>query len=169
MIQQKKCSSDTSLSMTAKRHQSIDLDLRKKRLGLLQKAEACIYHPRAQYTREERFLLRKISLTPWKPSICKRISPLSPLSIIGLYQAGAMLAYSCRYIATSKDGSMGAAEPVIMGEGGQMQSASEKIILPSAPILPTEPLLRQKSLHCPSDGRQRSHPRHAPWENHPLG
>lgn len=41
--------------------------------------------------------------------------------------AGAMLAYSCRFIATSKDGSMGAAEPVIMGEGGQMQTASEKI------------------------------------------
>ncbi|MEM1283101.1 MAG: NfeD family protein, partial [Chlamydiota bacterium] len=41
--------------------------------------------------------------------------------------AGAMLAYSCRFITTTKDGSMGAAEPVIMGEGGQMQSASEKV------------------------------------------
>jgi membrane-bound serine protease (ClpP class) len=41
--------------------------------------------------------------------------------------AGAMLAYSCRFIVTTKDGSMGAAEPVIMGEGGKMQSASEKV------------------------------------------
>jgi membrane-bound ClpP family serine protease len=41
--------------------------------------------------------------------------------------AGAMLAYSCRFIAVVKDGSMGAAEPVVMGEGGQMTAASEKI------------------------------------------
>lgn len=41
--------------------------------------------------------------------------------------AGAMLAYSCRFIATVKDGSMGAAEPVIMGEKGEMTSASEKV------------------------------------------
>jgi membrane-bound ClpP family serine protease len=41
--------------------------------------------------------------------------------------AGAMLAYSCRFIITAKDGSMGAAEPVIMGEDNKMVSASEKI------------------------------------------
>lgn len=41
--------------------------------------------------------------------------------------AGAMLAYSCRYISCVKDASMGAASPVIMGEGGQMTEASEKI------------------------------------------
>lgn len=41
--------------------------------------------------------------------------------------AGAMLAYSCRFIATVKDGSMGAAEPVFAGEGGKMESASEKV------------------------------------------
>lgn len=41
--------------------------------------------------------------------------------------AGAMLAYSCRFIVTTKDASMGAAEPVIMGEGVQLQTASEKI------------------------------------------
>ncbi|MBS4168877.1 NfeD family protein [Parachlamydia sp. AcF125] len=41
--------------------------------------------------------------------------------------AGAMLAYSCRYIAVVKDGSMGAAEPVIANESGQMQAASEKV------------------------------------------
>lgn len=41
--------------------------------------------------------------------------------------AGAMLAYSCRFIAIAKDASMGAAEPVLAGEGGQMQTASEKI------------------------------------------
>ncbi|MBA3721696.1 MAG: serine protease [Parachlamydiaceae bacterium] len=41
--------------------------------------------------------------------------------------AGAMLAYSCRYIITSKDGSMGAAEPVYAGEGGKMETASEKV------------------------------------------
>jgi membrane-bound ClpP family serine protease len=41
--------------------------------------------------------------------------------------AGAMLAYSCRYIAVVKDASMGAAEPVIASETGQMTSASEKI------------------------------------------
>lgn len=41
--------------------------------------------------------------------------------------AGAMLAYSCRFITTSKDGSMGAAEPVIQGETGKMEAASEKV------------------------------------------
>lgn len=41
--------------------------------------------------------------------------------------AGAMLAYSCRFIAVTKDGSMGAAEPVIMGEDYQMKTASEKV------------------------------------------
>lgn len=41
--------------------------------------------------------------------------------------AGAMLAYSCRYIVTVKDGSMGAAEPILQGEGGKQETASEKI------------------------------------------
>ena len=41
--------------------------------------------------------------------------------------AGAMLTYSCRFITTTKDGSMGAAEPVHLGEGGQMVTASEKV------------------------------------------
>lgn len=41
--------------------------------------------------------------------------------------AGAMLAYSCRFIVTAKDGSMGAAEPVIQSESGQLVAASEKI------------------------------------------
>ena len=41
--------------------------------------------------------------------------------------AGAMLAYSSRFITVVKDGSMGAAEPVLAGEGGEMKSASEKI------------------------------------------
>lgn len=41
--------------------------------------------------------------------------------------AGAMLAYSCRFIATVKDGSMGAAEPVFSGEGGEMKEAPEKV------------------------------------------
>ncbi len=41
--------------------------------------------------------------------------------------AGAMLAYSCRYIVASKDASMGAAEPITMGPGGEMQEASEKV------------------------------------------
>jgi len=41
--------------------------------------------------------------------------------------AGAMLAYSCRFIAVVKDGSIGAAEPVIQGSSGELQTASEKI------------------------------------------
>lgn len=41
--------------------------------------------------------------------------------------AGAMLAYSCRFIAVVKDASMGAAEPVLAGEGGELKTASEKI------------------------------------------
>lgn len=41
--------------------------------------------------------------------------------------AGAMLAYSSRFITVVKDGSMGAAEPVLAGEGGEMKSASEKV------------------------------------------
>jgi membrane-bound serine protease (ClpP class) len=40
--------------------------------------------------------------------------------------AGAMLAYSCRFITVVKDGSMGAAEPVYMGAEGKMETASEK-------------------------------------------
>jgi membrane-bound ClpP family serine protease len=41
--------------------------------------------------------------------------------------AGAMLAYSCRFISIVKDASMGAAEPVYQGETGQLQTASEKV------------------------------------------
>ncbi len=41
--------------------------------------------------------------------------------------AGAMLAYSCRFIVITKDASMGAAEPIIMGETGETKTASEKI------------------------------------------
>lgn len=41
--------------------------------------------------------------------------------------AGAMLAYSCRFITVVKDGSMGAAEPVYAAEGGKTESASEKV------------------------------------------
>ncbi|OJU80585.1 MAG: hypothetical protein BGO10_10825 [Chlamydia sp. 32-24] len=42
--------------------------------------------------------------------------------------AGAMLAYSCRFITVVKDGSMGAAEPVIAEQTtGQMKEASEKV------------------------------------------
>ncbi|CCB91727.1 putative membrane-bound serine protease [Waddlia chondrophila 2032/99] len=41
--------------------------------------------------------------------------------------AGAMLAYSCRFIAVTKDASMGAAEPVFAGEGGKMETAPEKV------------------------------------------
>ena len=40
--------------------------------------------------------------------------------------AGAMLAYSCRFIAIVKDASMGAAEPLIMS-GSEMKEASEKV------------------------------------------
>lgn len=41
--------------------------------------------------------------------------------------AGAMLAYSCRFIAVAKDGSMGAAEPITEGLEGKMETASEKV------------------------------------------
>lgn len=41
--------------------------------------------------------------------------------------AGAMLAYSCRFIGILPSSLMGAAEPVILGKEGQMVSASEKI------------------------------------------
>ncbi len=41
--------------------------------------------------------------------------------------AGAMLTYSCRYIAIAKDATMGAAEPVLPTGDGGMQTASEKI------------------------------------------
>lgn len=41
--------------------------------------------------------------------------------------AGAMLAYSCRYITVVKDGAMGAAAPVIASETGEMKEASEKV------------------------------------------
>ncbi len=41
--------------------------------------------------------------------------------------AGALLAYSCRFIAIAKDASMGAAEPVIQSAEGKMEEASEKV------------------------------------------
>lgn len=41
--------------------------------------------------------------------------------------AGAMLAYSSRFIAIAKDASMGAAEPVLASQTGEMKEASEKI------------------------------------------
>jgi membrane-bound ClpP family serine protease len=41
--------------------------------------------------------------------------------------AGAMLAYSSRFIVPTSDASMGAAEPVYEGEGGKMETASEKV------------------------------------------
>lgn len=41
--------------------------------------------------------------------------------------AGAMLAYSSRFILPTKDASMGAAEPVMQDETGKMASASEKV------------------------------------------
>jgi membrane-bound serine protease (ClpP class) len=41
--------------------------------------------------------------------------------------AGAMLALSCRFIAVAKDGSIGAAEPIIQDQTGKMETASEKI------------------------------------------
>lgn len=41
--------------------------------------------------------------------------------------AGALIAYSCRFIVATEDASMGAAEPVLVGESGEMKSASEKV------------------------------------------
>lgn len=41
--------------------------------------------------------------------------------------AGALLAYSCRFITVVKDGAMGAAEPITVGESGKMETASEKV------------------------------------------
>ncbi|MDR3625152.1 MAG: NfeD family protein [Chlamydiales bacterium] len=41
--------------------------------------------------------------------------------------AGALLAYSCRFIGVTKDASMGAAEPVIPSASGELTSASEKV------------------------------------------
>lgn len=41
--------------------------------------------------------------------------------------AGAMLSYACRYIGIVPTSIMGAAEPVIGGKNGQMESASEKV------------------------------------------
>ena len=41
--------------------------------------------------------------------------------------AGAMLAYACRFIAVESNSIMGAAEPVILGQKGEMVTASEKV------------------------------------------
>lgn len=41
--------------------------------------------------------------------------------------AGAMLTYSCRFIVTARDGSLGGAEPITAGQDGAMQPVSEKI------------------------------------------
>ena len=42
--------------------------------------------------------------------------------------AGALLAYSCRFIGTVSEGSMGAAEPVTVSSDGKMETASEKMV-----------------------------------------
>lgn len=42
--------------------------------------------------------------------------------------AGALLAYSCRFIGATSLASMGAAEPVMVSQDGSMQTASEKMI-----------------------------------------
>jgi membrane-bound ClpP family serine protease len=42
--------------------------------------------------------------------------------------AGALLAYSCRYIGAVSESSMGAAEPVLVGSDGKMETASEKMV-----------------------------------------
>ncbi|MES2198610.1 MAG: hypothetical protein V4489_00370 [Chlamydiota bacterium] len=42
--------------------------------------------------------------------------------------AGALLAYSCRFIGATSSASMGAAEPVTVSSDGSMQTASEKMI-----------------------------------------
>ncbi len=41
--------------------------------------------------------------------------------------AGALLAYSCRFIVAAKDGSMGAVEPLLQDASGKMEVASEKV------------------------------------------
>jgi membrane-bound serine protease (ClpP class) len=42
--------------------------------------------------------------------------------------AGALLAYSCRFIGATEQSSMGAAEPVMLSSDGKMESASEKMV-----------------------------------------
>lgn len=42
--------------------------------------------------------------------------------------AGALLAYSCRFIGATSQASMGAAEPVMVGQDGKMETASEKMV-----------------------------------------
>jgi membrane-bound serine protease (ClpP class) len=42
--------------------------------------------------------------------------------------AGALLAYSCRFIGATEQSSMGAAEPVLAGSDGKMETASEKMV-----------------------------------------
>ncbi|MFS8563016.1 MAG: hypothetical protein LVR00_01240 [Rhabdochlamydiaceae bacterium] len=70
--------------------------------------------------------------------------------------AGAMLAYSCRYIGITTSASMGAAEPVLMGEGGKMESASEKINSAlRAEFANLARLWNRNPRHCRSNGRQR--------------
>ena len=41
--------------------------------------------------------------------------------------AGAMLAYSCRFISVIPGAIMGAAEPILIGKDGKMEAASEKV------------------------------------------
>lgn len=42
--------------------------------------------------------------------------------------AGALIAYACRFITVVQDGGMGAAEPVLASQTGEMVTASEKIV-----------------------------------------
>lgn len=41
--------------------------------------------------------------------------------------AGALISYACRFITVVQDGAMGAAEPVLASQTGEMTSASEKV------------------------------------------
>jgi membrane-bound ClpP family serine protease len=63
----------------------------------------------------------------------KKIDREDHISVIALVDnwalsAGALLAYSCRYIGAVPQSSMGAAEPVIVSTEGKMETASEKMV-----------------------------------------
>ena len=73
----------------------------------------------------ELFIAQKISDALKEIDIQEQIPVVAVINNWAI-SAGAMVAYSCRFIATVKDGSMGAAEPIVM-QGGQIQNTSEKI------------------------------------------
>ena len=83
--------------------------------------------------------------------------------------AGAMLAYSCRFIAVVKDASMGAAEPSQLSAGEEQKSPRKSEFGDAQRFCESRQFLWAQSRHRGSDGRQRHSLGVSLWQNCAIG